>query len=65
MRVYIINERIRFEMLIESCRRFREEQFEYIKNLLENRAVRIDTMKTHIRMMRDLRAFKRCGRARP
>ena len=62
---FLINERIYFEMAIESARQERIAQFQYVKRLLENRDVRIDTMKHHVEFMRDLRKFKKCGRGRP
>lgn len=62
---FLINERIYFEMAIEAARQARIAQFKYVKRLLENRDVRIDTMKHHVEFMRDLRKFKKCGRGRP
>ena len=62
---FLINEQIYFETAIESARYARIADFKYVKRLLENREVRIDTMKYNVEFMRDLRKFKKCGRGRP
>jgi len=62
---YLINEQIYFDMAVETIRFQRLARFKWLKNLLENRQIRIDTMRHNIEMMRDLRVFKRCGRGRP
>lgn len=62
---FLINERIYFEMAIESARQTRIAQFKYVKRLMENRDVRIDDMKNHVEFMRDLRKFNKRGRGRP
>lgn len=62
---FLINERIYFEMAVEAARQARIARFKYVKRLLEDRDVRIDTMKHHVELMRDLRKFKKCGRGRP
>ena len=62
---FLINEQIYFDTAIESARQARIAEFKYVKRLLENRDVRIDTMKHHVEFMRDLRKFKKFGRGRP
>lgn len=62
---YLINEQILFDLAVEIEKQIRIDRINYIKDLANNRAIRIDTMKSHIEMMRDLRKFKKCGRARP
>ena len=61
---FLINERIYFEMSIEAARQEHIARYEFVRRLLKNRKLRIDTMKHHVEFMRDLRKFKKCGRGR-